>query len=129
MSGNHLLNYVLKKKPSSTENRFISFLLEIFIDQGIQIESFFENESLYGYFVGDIFHKQFVTLLEMDSLPASSPDIATIRQLGDKHKLTEDFDENSDIKFMERYFSSSFEKQEHGHGRGHEHEREKQITS
>ena len=57
MSGNHILNYVLKKKPSSTENRFIFFLLDIFIDEGIQIESFFENEIQYGYFVEDIFHK------------------------------------------------------------------------
>ena len=57
MSGNHILNYVLKKKPTSTENRFIFFLLDIFIDEGIQIESFFENESQYGYFVKDIFHK------------------------------------------------------------------------
>lgn len=41
MSGNHILNYVLKKKPSSTENRFIFFLLDILIDEGIEIESFF----------------------------------------------------------------------------------------
>lgn len=59
----------------------------------------------------------------MDSLPASSSDIATVRQLGDKHKLTEDFDENNDIKFMERYLSSPFENKDHGHGHGHEHEK------
>ena len=35
MSGNHILSYVLKKKPTATENRFISFLLEIFIEEGI----------------------------------------------------------------------------------------------
>jgi hypothetical protein len=49
----------------------------------------------------------------MDSLPASSFDIATIRILGDKHSLTEDFDENDDISFVERFFSSIKEKHKH----------------
>lgn len=44
MSGNHLLNYVLNKKPSVSENRFIFFLLEILIEEEIQIERFFEND-------------------------------------------------------------------------------------
>lgn len=44
MSGNHILNYVLNKKPSVAENRFIFFLLDMFIEQQTEIETFFENE-------------------------------------------------------------------------------------
>jgi hypothetical protein len=50
MSGNHLLNYILRKGPSVVENRFIFFLLEILIDEGIEIEKYFENEMKYGVF-------------------------------------------------------------------------------
>ena len=42
----------------------------------------------------------------MESIPASSTDIASIRLLGDKHALTKDFDENDEIKYLERYFTS-----------------------
>ena len=42
----------------------------------------------------------------MDSIPASSNDVASIRILGDKHKLTKEFDENDNISMLERYFSS-----------------------
>lgn len=93
MSGNHILNYVLKKKPTESENRFIFFLLDTLIEEGIQIESFFRNDSQYGVFVGDPFHKTFTTLIEMNCLPASSKDISAIRLLGEKHELTKPFDE------------------------------------
>jgi hypothetical protein len=44
MSGNHILNYILSKKPSASENRFIFFLLDILIDEKIEIVRYFENE-------------------------------------------------------------------------------------
>ena len=48
----------------------------------------------------------------MDSLPASSTDISTIRILGDKHSLTKEFDENDNISMLERYFTSIKDKNE-----------------
>ena len=75
MSGNHLLNYVLNKKPSASENRFIMLLLELMIDDGVEIERFFENEMQYGVFNLDESHKSFSSLIQMDSVPASSKDV------------------------------------------------------
>ena len=43
----------------------------------------------------------------MDSLPAASKDIETIRILGNRNSVTTDFDENDDIHFVERYFYST----------------------
>ena len=63
MSGNHLLNYVLTKKPSASENRFIFFLLDILIEEGIEIERYFENEMQYGVFNLDENSQSFSTLV------------------------------------------------------------------
>ena len=63
MSGNHLLNYVLTKKPSASENRFIFFLLDILIEEGIEIERYFENEMQYGVLNLDENSQSFSTLV------------------------------------------------------------------
>jgi hypothetical protein len=44
MSGNHLLHYVLTKKPSLTEYKFIRNLILTLIQNEVEIEMFFQNE-------------------------------------------------------------------------------------
>ena len=85
MSGNHILNYVLSKKPSAYENRFIMFLLDILIEEKIEISRYFENEMKYGIFNLDENAKSFSSLVSMYCLPAESKDEFVIRNLGDRH--------------------------------------------
>jgi hypothetical protein len=44
MSGNHLLHYVLNKKPSLTEYKFILNLMMTLIQNEVEIGLFFQNE-------------------------------------------------------------------------------------
>ena len=44
----------------------------------------------------------------MDSLPASSPDIFSIRTLGDKFNDQNSFDFTDDKKFLKRYFTNYY---------------------
>jgi hypothetical protein len=48
----------------------------------------------------------------MDTLPASSTDIATIRIVADRHKLNKEFDANDNISMIERFFSSLISKED-----------------
>ena len=108
MSGNHILNYILRKQPSVIENRFIFFLLEILIDEGIEIEKFFENEMQYGVFNLNEDSKTFSSLVQMDSLPASSNDAQVIRLLGNKQENQCTFDYTDNKKFIKRFFTDLY---------------------
>jgi hypothetical protein len=122
MSGNHLLHYVLTKKPSYTEYGFILNMLSTLIQNEIEIDMFFQNEQQFGVFVSDEFHMHFATLIDMQELPESSKDQAVIRLLGDKNKYIKAFDEQDSRAFMSRFFTRYIEEEKidlsaclHGH--------------
>lgn len=85
MSGQHLLNYVLKKKPNVVEHDFISNIMDILIEEEVQFQAFFENSMQYGTYTDNEFQKSFANLVDMKELPDSTKDRFMIRLLRNKN--------------------------------------------
>ena len=106
MSGQHLLHYVLKKKPNSVEHDFINNLMDILIEMKVDLQSFFENEQMYGQYVDNEFKKNYANLVDMKELPDSSRDRQVIRVLGQKNSNQMAFDQLSDKAYVKRFFEA-----------------------
>jgi hypothetical protein len=92
MSGQHLLYYVLKKKPNIVEHDFINNIMEILIEENIQFQIFFENQMQYGSYTDNEFQKSYANLIDMKELPDSTKDRSVIRLLSNKNNNIHPFD-------------------------------------